>query len=68
MVNPSPLPSTPPPPPNCYKLNFDATFFLYQAETRYGAIIRNDIGEFMASHSIKGLLTIENEKGSIISL
>ena len=43
-----------PPPPDMYKLNFDAVVFLYLNCFGFRAIIRNAAGEVMAGMSVKG--------------
>ena len=43
-----------PPPQSVYKLNYDATVFMDNTSSGFGAVIRNSRGEVMAAMTAKG--------------
>ena len=56
------------PPPNLvFKLNFDAAVFVEAERTGFGAIIRNDKGEVMASISAGGPPVSSSEEAELLA-
>ncbi|XP_075636927.1 uncharacterized protein LOC142609203 [Castanea sativa] len=56
-----------PPPPDVYKLNFDAIVFLRLNKIGIGTIIRNDKGEVMAAMSAIGPCAKNNEEAKLMA-
>ncbi|XP_075636558.1 uncharacterized protein LOC142608763 [Castanea sativa] len=56
-----------PPSGSFYKLNFDATVFSDTCSTRFGAIIRNNLGEVMVAMSAKGLGVMDSEEAEVLA-
>ncbi|XP_030939482.1 uncharacterized protein LOC115964280 [Quercus lobata] len=56
-----------PPPPNRFKLNFDAAIFKEEDASGVGAIIRNERGEVMAAFSGKGPPAACSEEAEILA-
>ena len=56
-----------PPPGNCFKQNFDAAIFQELQASEFGAIIRKDSGEVMASISARGPPVIDSEEAEILA-
>ena len=55
-----------PPPSLVFKLNFDATIFSESHRARFGAIIRNDKGEVMATMTAKGPYVISSDEAELL--
>ena len=57
-----------PPPPEAYKLNFDAAVFSDSGRTGYGAIIRNDKGAVMAAMTVaSGLMVRSSDEAEFLA-
>ena len=56
-----------PPPGASFKINFDAAIFQDINATGFGAIIRNGLGEVMASISAKGPLAFDSEEVEVLA-
>ena len=56
-----------PPPPDVYKLNFDAAVFSRLGRTRIGAIIEKDKGEVTAAMSTTGPSTENSEEAELLA-
>ena len=55
-----------PPASNGFKLNFDAAIFQELHASGFGAIIRNETGEVMASLSAKGPAVVDSEEAEVL--
>ena len=56
-----------PPAANGFKLNFDAAIFHDIHASGFGAVIRNDSGEVMASISAKGPAVFDSEEAEVLA-
>ena len=52
---------------NGFKLNFDAAIFQELHASGFGAIIRNETGEVMASLSAKGPAVVDSEEAEVLA-
>ena len=56
-----------PPPPEAYKLNFDAAIFLDSGRSGYGAIIWNEKGEAMAAMTASGPKVCTSDEAKLLA-
>ena len=56
-----------PPPPEEFKLNFDAAVFLDSGRIGYGAIIRNEKGEVMAAMTASGPMVRTSDEPELLA-
>uniref|UniRef100_A0A7N2R3V3 RNase H type-1 domain-containing protein n=1 Tax=Quercus lobata TaxID=97700 RepID=A0A7N2R3V3_QUELO len=60
-------PSTWLPPAGRYKLNFDAAMFSDPPFTGYGAVIRNENADVMASFSVRGSKAVDSSEAELLA-
>ena len=56
-----------PPPAGRYKLNFDASMFSDPPFTGYGAVIRNENADVMASFSVHGSKAVDSSEAELLA-
>ena len=56
-----------PPPQRCFKLNFDVAIFHDINASGLRTLIRNDLGEVMASLLARGSLVIDSEEAEVLA-